>query len=260
MGRRSSRRRAPRRTSRPPQQHQQEQRRCSGCESDGAVSTSTDALVDNLRPQGEPAPITRRLSRKKSSKAQAAGAQQQTHSQGQASHPKVHALVLVAFKHAKLDPHACRRWMCPLSEVMCMLCGADRGRRAAVHRSTEGVVWHKSNSKWEARIYENGKQRFLGYFASEEEAARKYDDAALRISGPSAKVRGVLLKRWCLRNHALPSASLVIIKDWVQRWLPRCHGSKQPRNNVLQQEHRCYGRSQRKITVLITSRVMHTRR
>ena len=51
-----------------------------------------------------------------------------------------------------------------------------------------GVVWHKSNSKWEARIYENGKQRFLGYFTSEEEAARVYDEAALRIGGRAAKV------------------------------------------------------------------------
>lgn len=46
-----------------------------------------------------------------------------------------------------------------------------------------GVIWHKSNSKWEARIYENGKQRFLGYYASEEEAARVYDEAAARITG-----------------------------------------------------------------------------
>ena len=46
-----------------------------------------------------------------------------------------------------------------------------------------GVIWHKSNSKWEARIYENGKQRFLGYYTSEEEAARVYDEAAARMTG-----------------------------------------------------------------------------
>lgn len=46
-----------------------------------------------------------------------------------------------------------------------------------------GVIWHKSNSKWEARIYENGKQRFLGYYTSEEEAARVYDDAAAQMTG-----------------------------------------------------------------------------
>lgn len=37
------------------------------------------------------------------------------------------------------------------------------------------MVWHKSNSKWEARIYEGGKQKFLGYYLSEDAAARAYD-------------------------------------------------------------------------------------
>lgn len=66
-----------------------------------------------------------------------------------------------------------------------------------------GVIWHKSNSKWEARIYENGKQRFLGYYTSEEEAARVYDEAAARITGrvvnfpslPSAAALGESLSR-----------------------------------------------------------------
>jgi hypothetical protein len=51
-----------------------------------------------------------------------------------------------------------------------------------------GVVWHKSNSKWEARIYEAGKQRFLGYFSIEDEAALIYDDYAARIHGTNAKL------------------------------------------------------------------------
>lgn len=51
-----------------------------------------------------------------------------------------------------------------------------------------GVVWHKSNSKWEARIYENGKQRFLGYFTIEDAAALAYDEHAVRIHGNLAKL------------------------------------------------------------------------
>ncbi|KAK9808652.1 hypothetical protein WJX72_001315 [[Myrmecia] bisecta] len=51
-----------------------------------------------------------------------------------------------------------------------------------------GVVWHKSNSKWEARIYDNGKQRFLGYFLSEEEAAHMYDAVAIKMHGNTAKL------------------------------------------------------------------------
>jgi hypothetical protein len=59
-----------------------------------------------------------------------------------------------------------------------------RGRNTGTSAGTSqyrGVIWHKSNSKWEARIYEAGKQRFLGYFASEVDAARAYDMAALKI-------------------------------------------------------------------------------
>jgi len=51
-----------------------------------------------------------------------------------------------------------------------------------------GVVWHKSNSKWEARIYEAGKQRFLGYFSNEDEAALTYDDHAASIHGTKSKL------------------------------------------------------------------------
>lgn len=45
------------------------------------------------------------------------------------------------------------------------------------------MVWHKSNSKWEARIYEGGKQKFLGYYTSEEAAAHAYDTYAGMLEG-----------------------------------------------------------------------------
>ncbi|KFM23257.1 AP2-like ethylene-responsive transcription factor AIL5 [Auxenochlorella protothecoides] len=51
-----------------------------------------------------------------------------------------------------------------------------------------GVVWHKSNSKWEARIYEGGKQKFLGYYTSEEAAAHAYDTYAVRLHGNLQKL------------------------------------------------------------------------
>ncbi|KAL4425396.1 hypothetical protein ABPG75_009412 [Micractinium tetrahymenae] len=51
-----------------------------------------------------------------------------------------------------------------------------------------GVVWHKSNSKWEARVYEGGKQRFLGYFTSEDAAARAYDEQAARLHGDPSRL------------------------------------------------------------------------
>ena len=63
--------------------------------------------------------------------------------------------------------------------------------RAAPHRYSRfrGVVWHKSNCKWEARIYESGKQRFLGYFPDEDTAALAYDDYAVSAMGSAARVK-----------------------------------------------------------------------
>ena len=50
------------------------------------------------------------------------------------------------------------------------------------------MIWHKSNGKWEARIYEAGKQRFLGYYTSEVAAAKAYDARAVQLHGAAAKV------------------------------------------------------------------------
>lgn len=41
-----------------------------------------------------------------------------------------------------------------------------------------GVCWYARRSKWMVRIKINGRPRFLGYFADEEEAARRFDAVA----------------------------------------------------------------------------------
>lgn len=51
-----------------------------------------------------------------------------------------------------------------------------------------GVVWHKSNGKWEARIYEAGRQRFLGYYTCDRAAAAAYDAQAVKLHGSAAKL------------------------------------------------------------------------
>lgn len=43
-------------------------------------------------------------------------------------------------------------------------------------------------TRWEARIYEAGKQRFLGYYTSEVAAAKAYDARAVQLHGAAAKV------------------------------------------------------------------------
>lgn len=47
----------------------------------------------------------------------------------------------------------------------------------------KGVSWHKASSKWRATIVVERKQKALGYFRAEEDAARAYDAAASVIFG-----------------------------------------------------------------------------
>jgi hypothetical protein len=50
----------------------------------------------------------------------------------------------------------------------------------------KGVGWNKRKRKWVAQIKVNGKNRHLGYFAREEDAARAYTEASLAIQGEYA--------------------------------------------------------------------------
>jgi hypothetical protein len=52
----------------------------------------------------------------------------------------------------------------------------------------KGVSMHKHSKKWRATIGHSGKHKHIGYFDSPEEAARAYDDAALRQFGEFARL------------------------------------------------------------------------
>ena len=52
----------------------------------------------------------------------------------------------------------------------------------------KGVDWHKATQKWRVRIKINRKERYLGVFNSEIEAAKTYDGAAIKLFGEFARI------------------------------------------------------------------------
>lgn len=55
----------------------------------------------------------------------------------------------------------------------------------------KGVTWRKIGKCWEARIKTNGKQKCLGYFNEENQAAIAYNKAAIEYFGEFSKLNEV---------------------------------------------------------------------
>ena len=51
-----------------------------------------------------------------------------------------------------------------------------------------GVTFHSKTGKWQAQIKSDGKNKYLGVFQNEIDAARAYDSAALGIHGDFARL------------------------------------------------------------------------
>ena len=55
----------------------------------------------------------------------------------------------------------------------------------------KGVSWYKQNKKWKSQIQLDGKRIYLGYFIDEEEAARAYNEKAIKHFGEFASLNNI---------------------------------------------------------------------
>jgi hypothetical protein len=52
----------------------------------------------------------------------------------------------------------------------------------------KGVMWHKSTERWRAQIYVDKQRIHIGTYLSPLDAARAYNEAALKYHGPFARL------------------------------------------------------------------------
>jgi hypothetical protein len=64
-------------------------------------------------------------------------------------------------------------------------------RRSHSQQPLKGVRFRADKNKWQARIVSNGKEIFLGYFLTMQDAALAYNQAAISLFGEFARINPI---------------------------------------------------------------------
>jgi hypothetical protein len=81
-----------------------------------------------------------------------------------------------------------------------------------------GVCWNKKNKRWQAAINSSGKYLYLGSFTNEDEAARQFDRAAIKLRGKKAKLNFEYAGLYWLRmgcTWGVLRATCVAPRGWI---------------------------------------------
>ena len=66
--------------------------------------------------------------------------------------------------------------------------GVPKPKTAVIQSNYLGVSWHKHRQKWMVKVSKDGIQYHVGYFYSEQEAAKAYNEAAKKLYGKRARL------------------------------------------------------------------------
>lgn len=76
--------------------------------------------------------------------------------------------------------------ICTISENVKNQCMGKRNKSGY-----KGVYFHSGRNKWHTQIRANGKRIHIGYFDNKEEAAKAYNEAAIKYHGEFAKLNNI---------------------------------------------------------------------
>lgn len=69
---------------------------------------------------------------------------------------------------------------------------SNQGLHADNTSGLKGAYWSKKDCAWFSNIRHEGKTKFLGYFSTPKDAAKAYDEAALKFRGEFAATNRML--------------------------------------------------------------------